>query len=319
WDELNFELSWPYSNTGDYDQNSEVNIADLTPIGIHFGDSVSDPLSSQAIIDGDANGEINIADSTPIGANYGNAPSGYRLWELASPLDWQGTTDTPALTEIGFAQASGLPAQDLLQYSYQYAADPGYAWLRLAAVNGDETGQLSDYFFTHPSLQPQLSLQDGTELAGSGTPDEPWSVAVPASIPLRLLLQDSTDVTGDVLSSYVVSGSAGASISGASLELAADSAGDYLVTAQYDGVPSAPFALYFHVNEPPVAVLTADPASGNVPFTVELDATGSSDPDGEIVLVEWDFENDGSFDRETGAELSTLRRYDSEGSFEAVV
>ena len=90
WDEGSLRLSWPYGNVGDYDQNSEVNIADLTPIGIHFGESSADPLSALAAIDGDSNGEINIADITPIGINYRNGLSGYRLWELASPLDWQG-------------------------------------------------------------------------------------------------------------------------------------------------------------------------------------------------------------------------------------
>ena len=29
-------LRWSYKNTGDYDQNSETNISDLTPIGRHF-------------------------------------------------------------------------------------------------------------------------------------------------------------------------------------------------------------------------------------------------------------------------------------------
>ncbi|MCB1220753.1 MAG: PKD domain-containing protein [Planctomycetales bacterium] len=319
WDEGTWELNWPYSNTGDYDQNSEVNIADLTPIGIHFGEVVSDPLSSQAIIDGDANGEINIADITPIGVNYGRSLSAYRLWELASPLDWLGPADTVPLADIVFASATGLPAQDLLQFTYKYAADPGYRWLRLAPVSGEDTGPVTDYIFTYPSLQPLLSVADGTGLTGNGSEADPFSLEVPASVPLKLLLQDDTDVTADALSSFAVSGPAGGSISGSSLELDASSAGDYLVTATYDGVPSDPFALYFHVNEPPEAILVANPTSGNVPFTVELDASQSSDPDGEIVLAEWDFDNDGTFDRETGDLLTTLRRYDTEGTYEAVV
>src|SRR5438552_196800 len=32
-------LSWYYALPGDYDQNGEVNISDLTPLGVHFGQS----------------------------------------------------------------------------------------------------------------------------------------------------------------------------------------------------------------------------------------------------------------------------------------
>ena len=169
WDEGSWSLSWNYANTGDYDQNSEVNIADLTPIGIHFGEIVTDPLSSQAIIDGDGNTEINIADITPIGINYGSSIAGYRIWELAAPPDWAGVVDTPVLAEVTIAEATGLPAQDLLQFSYSYAADPGYRWLRLAPFNAEETGTPTDYIFTYPSIQPSLALADPGSLSGSGT------------------------------------------------------------------------------------------------------------------------------------------------------
>ncbi len=319
WDEGSWSLRWPYGNTGDYDQNSEVNIADLTPIGIHFGAAVNDPASAQAMIDGDGNGEINIADITPIGVNYGNSLTGYRIWELASPPDWLGTADTPPLAEVAFADASGSPSLDRLQFAWQYPADPGYRWLRVAAYSGDETGEPTDIIFTYPSLQPLLSLADATGISGSGSAADPFYLEAASNTELHLELQDSTDVSLDALSSYQLSGPAGAVLNANVIELDAAAAGDYLVNATHDGVPSDPWGLYFHVNEPPVAVLTADPSSGHVPFTIELDASQSEDPDGEIVLVEWDFDNDGTYERETGTELTTLRRYESEGDFEAVV
>ncbi|MCB1217191.1 PQQ-binding-like beta-propeller repeat protein [bacterium] len=46
----------------------------------------------------------------------------------------------------------------------------------------------------------------------------------------------------------------------------------------------------------PLALLTADRQSGLAPFVVNFDASASSDPDGEILLHEWDFDGDGSFD-----------------------
>lgn len=48
-------------------------------------------------------------------------------------------------------------------------------------------------------------------------------------------------------------------------------------------------------NQPPVAVLIATPQNGDAPLTVSFDASGSSDPDGNIVKYEFDFEGDGNF------------------------
>jgi PKD repeat protein len=43
------------------------------------------------------------------------------------------------------------------------------------------------------------------------------------------------------------------------------------------------------VNEPPVAVTSAEPTSGLAPLTVNLSSAGSHDPDGTIVSYLWDF------------------------------
>ncbi len=45
------------------------------------------------------------------------------------------------------------------------------------------------------------------------------------------------------------------------------------------------------VNEPPVAVFEVSTYSGAGPFTVDLDASASSDPDGTIVSWEWTFDD----------------------------
>ena len=47
------------------------------------------------------------------------------------------------------------------------------------------------------------------------------------------------------------------------------------------------------VNDPPTAVIIANPLSGNPPLDVNFDATTSSDTDGTIVGYEWNF-GDGS-------------------------
>lgn len=49
----------------------------------------------------------------------------------------------------------------------------------------------------------------------------------------------------------------------------------------------------------PVAILTANPSSGIAPLAVTLDASGSTDANGNIDHYDWDFENDGVYDATT--------------------
>jgi hypothetical protein len=84
----NADAGWAYRNAGDYDQNGEVNIADITPVGVHFRKTSSaDDWDVARMADGDGNGEINIADITPIGANFRNSLEGYLLQRTPTPED----------------------------------------------------------------------------------------------------------------------------------------------------------------------------------------------------------------------------------------
>lgn len=107
-------LIWVERFNGDYDQNGEVNIADLTPLGLRFQDNVTyrppvydgmvywpsgehfddggtdwpdPPVAGSpaenwrlARVDGDANGEINIADITPIAQHWNERATGWRVY-----------------------------------------------------------------------------------------------------------------------------------------------------------------------------------------------------------------------------------------------
>ena len=99
------ELKWTERLIGDYDQNGEVNISDLSPISASWKVTVSydDPLLhggfalwprgdptavgaanwSHARVDGDGNGEINISDITPISVHWKQTLSGYRVYRKA--------------------------------------------------------------------------------------------------------------------------------------------------------------------------------------------------------------------------------------------
>ena len=67
-------------------------------------------------------------------------------------------------------------------------------------------------------------------------------------------------------------------------------------------------------NLPPVADFTANRYRGPAPLAVELIATGSHDPDGNIVLYEWDWESDGTFDA-SGTDPEYPHSFDSPGVY----
>ncbi|HET9197317.1 MAG TPA: PKD domain-containing protein, partial [Solirubrobacterales bacterium] len=68
--------------------------------------------------------------------------------------------------------------------------------------------------------------------------------------------------------------------------------------------------------EPPVAAFTATPNPVQTGATVNLDGSGSSDPDGSIVKYEWDLDGNGSLETETGAEPLATKSFATAGSYD---
>ncbi|WP_179957424.1 PKD domain-containing protein [Exilibacterium tricleocarpae] len=67
----------------------------------------------------------------------------------------------------------------------------------------------------------------------------------------------------------------------------------------------------------PVATASVNPSNGSLPLVVQLSCS-ASDPDGSIVLYEWDFEGDGVFDYSSPTTGTTSNTYTTEGEFEAI-
>jgi hypothetical protein len=98
----NYILSWSYRNPGDYDQNGEVNSADLVTIAQHFGARDTDADWAHAsLADGDDNGEVTISDVSPIAANYRNAVAGYGVFGELGDCNCDGIVNASDLTPLG--------------------------------------------------------------------------------------------------------------------------------------------------------------------------------------------------------------------------
>jgi glucose/arabinose dehydrogenase len=61
---------------------------------------------------------------------------------------------------------------------------------------------------------------------------------------------------------------------------------------------------YTAANQPPTAVITANPTNGLAPLTVSFNGTGSSDPEGKPLSYSWDLNGDGTFGDATGPTAS---------------
>jgi len=73
--------------------------------------------------------------------------------------------------------------------------------------------------------------------------------------------------------------------------------------------------IYPTANQPPTAVATATPTTGDAPLTVQFDGSGSSDPGDGTLSYEWDLDGDGEFDDSTAVQPSYT--YSAGGSYTA--
>jgi hypothetical protein len=163
------ELTFSYYNQGDYDQNTEVNIADLTPLGANLGRSNTDPdwNGARAATDGDSNGVLNISDLTPIGANFfANIGSWNAYAGAAGDYPSSAADDNGAAAELESIPTSSLSAVDGISrrtatFQLSSAGFVGHEQFWLRPVGSDGEGIASDPFFLGVDITPPLWTDAG--------------------------------------------------------------------------------------------------------------------------------------------------------------
>lgn len=161
---LGYQLQWTYVNVGDYDQNGEVGVSDLTPIGLNFGAGEGDPYWEDArVADGDANGQINVSDITPVGQHFLNQMTGYEVFSSADIGDYPASPDDangPGATLLGTVDLdTGSPdRQGRLRLSFDLSETGQSYWVR--PVFGEQLGAASNRLDLIVELNPETVIID---------------------------------------------------------------------------------------------------------------------------------------------------------------
>lgn len=82
---------------------------------------------------------------------------------------------------------------------------------------------------------------------------------------------------------------------------------------------ASPWVQALPILKAPWAIARAYPYEGAVPLTVGFSAFGSNDPDGTILLYEWDFDGDGTWDYQDANSADTKFTYTTTGFHQAVL
>jgi PKD repeat protein len=341
WDQANSKLKWFYVNPGDYDQNGIVGVTDLKPLGEHFRQAGPfDFATALSVIDGVPDGEINISDLSPIGVNFGNRIDNYNLYFSTNiadtPQEYSGPSKLPPLDSQPLSAAQGDRQADRLFFTYTVPAGQpdGFYWVRPEAAN--EEGAPSEGTRSNvntgsagsnpppPNPQPDYNVLPIADmhLTMSGT-------AVPLDVTLDA--SGSHDPDGTITTyqwDFEGDGLYDAWSTSPTVTHSYNQPGTYTPTVQVidnsGGIATfstPPFTAtpttVSNIN--PTADIMPTALSGQAPLTVGLLATGSRDVDGVIAKYEWDYDGDGTYDFDSGTDPTVLHTYSTPGVYTATV
>jgi len=158
-------LKWTYINVGDYDLNSEVNISDLTPVGLYIGATPQqENWDSAQVADGDGNEEVNISDITPIGQHYLAKVDGYFI-------EWSDTAEDGSWQQLGDAPFTGSasPAGSQRWFTFELPEPVIGRYYRVTPYQGEDTG-VPGSAWQYTGTSTQAFMVSGTCRTNDDTP-----------------------------------------------------------------------------------------------------------------------------------------------------
>jgi PKD repeat protein len=118
-----FTLEWDYRNIGDYNQDGKVNVADITPLAVHFGhDPGTDGLD--IVLHPSGAGKVGVGDITPLAQHFGTFCTGYRIWSDVSETGAFSTLIGQMYVNEGTGGTDGWK-----HFAYTFSPDPSL-WYR---------------------------------------------------------------------------------------------------------------------------------------------------------------------------------------------
>jgi len=332
-------LIWTEVLVGDYDMNGFVTVADLAPLGANLGANVSydeaalhngiawwpagnpeedggvedggKPAESSgaenwrlARIDGDANGQVNVADLTPLGVHFGEKLDGYRIYRKG-PAD----ADFVLLanredTNLGYTIGRDQAAPRVLS-ALDSARPARYAFFDEAPLDGEY-----EYY-----VAPYNAAADA---------EGPWSISGGANYGVVQASFTAEPSQGAAPLTVQFDAAASTTERGAISKYEWDFDNDGLIDDFYAALTTASYTyeqvgtyvavlhvttdegltgiagVVISVGKPPTAELTTPSSEIEIPATVRFNGGASSDPDGDIKNYQWDLDNNGTFEVDTG-------------------
>lgn len=128
----NWAIEWDYTNPGDNNQDGEVGITDITPIGVHYKERVSNSWNDKLRhIDADSNGEINLGDMVPMSMNYGS-----RIFAYNIEMSENGDDGFIVVGQLVLDDEQEMDPGETVRFSYEFGAQyVPEAWYRVVPLD----------------------------------------------------------------------------------------------------------------------------------------------------------------------------------------
>jgi len=176
-------LTWTEALPGDYDNNGVVDIADLIPVALYYGQRTdSGPDDPHRLVNGDFNPEINIWDLGVIAGNYAAHLQGYQVWRghfNGTTTDWEPAfrpNTNPANPNWSADRPSPPPVST--RPSYTYADDiNGLADKNNVRYKGIAYGDGAPGAESNEAVPPSFSVSGTVTQSGLGLPDAKITVS----------------------------------------------------------------------------------------------------------------------------------------------